>query len=92
MKRAQGGWWDTHKVKVYRVVVDFVGEAEAEAEVIVRCQTVCKAEIEEVMGWVRKALPGTMNNSPASPEDVGFSLLKTVKDTKLGSEVLTELV
>ena len=44
------------------------------------------------MEWVRRALSGTKNNSAAGPDGVGYRMIKAVRDTKLGIEVLGEVV
>ena len=44
------------------------------------------------MGWVRDALSGTKNNSAAGPDGIGYRLIKAVRDTRLGNELLGEIV
>ena len=44
------------------------------------------------MEWVRSALSGTENNSAAGPDGVGYRLIKAVRDTELGIEVLGVVV
>ena len=44
------------------------------------------------MEWVRGALSGTKNNSAAGPDGGGYRLIKAVRDTRLGNELLAEIV
>ena len=44
------------------------------------------------MEWVRDALSGTKNNSVAGPDGVGYRLIKAIRDTRLGNELLGEVV
>ena len=41
--------------------------------------------------WVQGALSGTKNNSAAGPDGLGYRLIRTVRDTRLGSEVMGEI-
>ena len=52
----------------------------------------CPYSTDEVMEWVRGALSGTKNNSAAGPDGVGYRLIKAVRDTRLGNELLGEVV
>ena len=45
-----------------------------------------------MLKWVRDALSGTKNNSAAGPDGVGYRLIKSIRDTRLGSELLGEVV
>ena len=42
--------------------------------------------------WVQAALSGTKNNSAAGPDGVGYRLIRAVRDTRLGREVMGEIV
>ena len=44
------------------------------------------------MEWVRAVLSGTKNNSAAGPDGVGYRLIEVVRDMRLGSEVMGEIV
>ena len=54
--------------------------------------------LSEVVQWVkdfwwlkervRDTLSGTNNNSGASPDGVGYRLIKAIRDTRLGNELL----
>ena len=44
------------------------------------------------MEWVRNALSGIKNNSAAGPDGVGYRLIKAIRDTRLGNELLGEVV
>ena len=52
----------------------------------------CPYSEVEVMEWVRSALSGTKNNAAAGPDGIGYRMIKAVRDTKLGMEVLGEVV
>ena len=43
------------------------------------------------MEWVQGALSGTKNNSAAGPDGLGYRLIRAVRDTRLGSEVMGEI-
>ena len=43
-----------------------------------------------VRGWVLDALGGTKNNSAPGPDGVGYRLIKAVRDTRLGRELLED--
>ena len=47
---------------------------------------------EIVMEWVHQALAGTKNNSVVIPDGVGYGLIGAVRGTRLGREVLGEVV
>ena len=47
---------------------------------------------EIVMGWVHQALAGTKNNSAVILDGVGYRLIGAVRDTRLGREVVGEVV
>ena len=48
--------------------------------------------VRGVMEWVRGAQSGTRNNSGAGLDWVGYRLIKAVRDTRLGTEVLGKVV
>lgn len=85
-------WLELDGDKVVGLVLDLFGEE-------VTCDATTTGGLEEwpyseeeVMGWVRHALAGTKNSSAAGPDEVGYKLIKTVRDTRLGDEVLREIV
>ena len=51
----------------------------------------CPYSEDKVMEWVCGALSGIKNNSPAGPDGVGYRLIKAVRDTRLGTEVVAAL-
>ena len=48
-------------------------------------------EKETMIEQVRKALSGTSNSSAPGPHGINYKLLKAIKDTRLGNEVLKEV-
>ena len=52
----------------------------------------CPYSTDEVIEWVRGALSRTKNNSATGPDGVGYRLIKAVRDTRLGNELLGEVV
>ena len=92
LRGADGTWLESERDKVDGLVMDlFVGET-AQTAVVVGEGEECPYGEDEVMEWVRGALSGTKNNSAASPDGVGYRLIKAVRDTRLGTEVLREVV
>lgn len=88
-----GRWLDTNGDKVRGLVSDLFREAgTADTMTGGDRQTGCTASIEVVRGWVRKALGRTKNYSTAVPNRVGYKLLKAVRDTKVGGEVLIVVI
>ena len=49
------------------------------------------SEKEVMIEQVRKALSGTSNSSAPGPDGINYKLLKAIKDTRLGREVLEEV-
>ena len=74
------------------LVRDLFGEEAAQDAVGMREREDCAYDADEVMGWVRSTLSGTKNNSAAGPDGVGYRLIKAVRDTRLGIELLGEVV
>ena len=74
------------------LVGDLFGEEVAEDTVIVEGGGECPYSGDEVMEWVQAALSGTKNNSAAGTDGVGYSLIKAVRGTTLGREVLGGIV
>ena len=92
LRGADGRWLESEGDKVDGLVSDLfggdVGGAVGDAGERVECPY---AE-DAVMQWVRNALSLTKNNSASGPDGVGYKLIKMVRDMKLGSEVLGEVV
>ena len=74
------------------LVRDLFGEKAAQATIAVGGGEECLYSEDEVMEWVRVALPGTKNNSAASLDGVGYRLIKAVRDTRLATKELGEVV
>ena len=47
---------------------------------------------DEVRGWVLRALGRTKNGSAPSPDGIRFRLIKAVRNTRLGQELVGEVV
>ena len=74
------------------LVRDLCGEEAAQASVVVGEGEECPYSEDSAMEWVCSALSRTKNNSAAGPDGVGYRLITAVRDTKLGIEVLREVV
>ena len=89
---ADGTWLESERHKVEGLVKDLFGEETTQATVVTGGGGECTYSEDKVMEWVRSALSGTKNNSAAGPDGVGYRLIKAVRDTRLGTEVLGEVV
>ena len=49
------------------------------------------SEKEVMIEQARKALSGTSNSSALGPDGINYKLLKAIKDTRFGREVLEEV-
>ena len=78
--------------EVVRWAKDLFAEEAAQATLVLGEGGECPYSEDEVMKWVRGALSGTNNNSAAGTDGVGYRLIKAVWDTRLGAEVLGEVV
>ena len=56
-----------------------------------RMEDIGDSEKEVMIEQVRKALSGTSNSSATGPDSINYKLLKEIKDTRLGREVLEEV-
>ena len=92
LRGANGAWLESEVIKVDGLVRDLFGKEAAPATVVVGGGGECPYCEDEVMEWVRGALSGTKNNSAASPDGMGYRLIKAVRDPGLGTEVLGEVV
>ena len=92
LRGADGIWLESERDKVDGLVRDLFGEEAAQVSVVVGGGEECPYSEDEVMEWVRNALSGTKNNSAAGPDGVRYRMIKAVRDTKLGIEVLGEVV
>ena len=92
LKRTDGRWLESDRDKVDVLVRDLFGGETAQVSVVVGEGEECPYSEDEVMEWVRSALSGTKNNSAAGPDGVGYRMIKAVRETKLGIELLGEVV
>ena len=92
LKRADGRWLESDRDKVDGLVRDLFGRETAQVSVVVGEGEECPYSEDEVLEWVQSALSGTKNNSAAGPDGVGYRMIKAVRETKLGIEVLGEVV
>ena len=74
------------------LVRDLFGEEAAQNAIGMGEYVECPYGTDEVMEWVRSALSGTKNYSGAGPDGVGYRLIKAIRDTRLGYELLGEVV
>ena len=92
LRGTDGEWLESEEDKVDGLVRDLCGEEAAQDAMGMREHEDCPYVADEVMEWVCDALSGTKNNSAASPDGVGYRLIKAVRDTRLGNELLGEVV
>ena len=92
LRGADGKWLESEGDKVDGLVKDLFGEEVPQVSVVVGEGEECPYSGDQVMEWVHSALSGTRNNSAAGPDGVGYRMIKAVRDTKLGIEVLGEVV
>ena len=92
LRRADGEWLESEGDKVDGLVRDLFGEGAAQKAIGVGDCGECPYSTDEVTEWVHAALSGTKNNSAAGPDGVGYRLIKAIRDTRLGSELLGEVV
>ena len=92
LRGTDGEWLESEGDKVGRLVRDLFGEEAAQDAMGMGEHVECPYGMDEVMEWVRYALSGTKNNSAAGPDGVGYRLIKAVRDTRLGNELLREVV
>ena len=86
LRGADGAYLASEGEKVYGVVRVLFGKETAQDAMDMGDGRECPYGIEEVMEWVRDALSGTKNNSAGGPGDVGYKLIKAIRDTRLGCE------
>ena len=92
LRGANGAWLESEEDKVDRVVRDLFGGEAAQDAMDVGDRGECPYGADEVMEWVCDALFRTKNNSAAGPDGVGYRLIKAIRDTRLGNELLGEVV
>ena len=92
LRGADRRWLESEGDKVDVLVSDLFGGDVSRAAGDAGERVECPYTGDKVMRWVRDALSRTKNNSAAGPDGVGYKLIKMVRDTKLGSEVLGEVV
>ena len=92
LRGTDGAWLESEGDMVDGLVRDLFGEKAAQDTVIVEGGGECPYSEDEVMEWVWAVLSGTKDNSAAGPDGVGYRLIEVVRDTRLGSEVMGEIV
>ena len=92
LRGADGTWLESEGEKLDGLVRDLFGEESAQDAMDVGNGGECPYGTDEVMVWVCDALSGTKNNSAPGPDGVGYRLIKAIRDTRLGSELLGEVV
>ena len=92
LRGADGMWLGSERDKVDGLVRALFGREKAQTAMVVGEGEECPYSKDEVMEWVRGTLSRTKNNPAASPDGVGYRLIKAVRDTRLGTEVLGEVV
>ena len=92
LRGTDGEWLESERDKVDGLVRDLFGEEAAQDAMGMGERGECPYSMDEVMEWVRDALSGKKNNSAAGPDGIGYRLIKAVRDTRLGNELLGEIV
>ena len=92
LRGTDGAWLESEGDKMDGWVRDLFGEESSRETVVVEEGGECPYSGDDVMEWVQAALSGTKNNSAAGPDGVGYRLIKAVRDTRLGREVMGEIV
>ena len=92
LRGADGKWLESEGDKVDGLVKDLFGEEAPQVSVVVGEGEECPYSEDQVMEWVYNAQSGTKNNSAAGLNGVGHRIIKAVRDTKLGTELLGEVV
>ena len=83
---------DGDEEKVRCLVSEVFGSPSADTRILVREWDRCPMSREELEHSVRKALGGTKNGSAPGPDGISYRLIKAVKDTRLGRELMEEIV
>ena len=92
LRGADGAWLESEGEKVDGLVRDLFGEEVAQDTMDMGDGGECPYGADEVMEWVCDALSGTKNNCAAGPDGVGYRLIKAIRDTRLGSDLLGKVV
>ena len=92
LQGTDGGGLESESDKVDGLVANLFGGDAAEVAGHTSGPVECPYDEGEVMGWVRDSLSGTKNNSAAGPDGIGYRLIKAVRDTRLRTAVLGEVV
>ena len=92
LRGADGALLESEEDKVGGLVRDLFGEETAQAAEVEVKGGECPYSEDVVMEWVCSTLSGTKNQSAAGPDGVEYRLIKTVRDTRLGTGLLGEVV
>ena len=85
-------WVNGDEEKVRCLVSDVFGTPSAVVPVLAREWDRCPMSREELECSVQKALGRTKNGSAAGPDGISYRLIKAVRDTRLGRELIEEEV
>ena len=92
LKGSNGVWVDSDEEKVGCLVSEVFGLQSGGARIGPRTWDRCPMSREELQCSVRRALGRTKNGSAPGPDGIGYRLIKAVKDTRLGRELMDEVV
>ena len=95
LKDARGRWLDADVEKVHCLVSEVFGRSGGGGdgdEVGGVDYGGCPLSGDEIESAVRRALAKTKNASAPGPNGVGYRLIKAVRDTRLGGELIEEIV
>ena len=85
-------WMDGDEEKVRFLVSEVVGTPSADTRVLAQGWDRCPMTRDELECSVRMALGGTKNGSAPGLDGISYRLIKAVRDTRLGEEVIEEVV
>ena len=92
LKGTTGVWMNSDEEKVECLVSEVFGLPSDGARIEPRVWDQCPMSREELEYSVLRALGGTKNGSAPVPDGIGYCLMKAVRDTRLGRELIDEMV